>query len=100
MTGKPQTGFYSIMKLFPQSPVLTEEDKQRLTSQKFLRSWNCLNAALKEHSPDVGDLKKLIAMEVGSRSPRRPIVEKLIVRLQKREREDIYNNIKMHKDLK
>ena len=88
------------MKLFPQSPVLTEEDKQRLSKLGYLRSWNQLNATLKKEEPSITDLKKLIVMEVSSKSPRRPILEKLLVRLQKREREDIYEIIREHIDLR
>lgn len=81
------------MNIFPITPKLEQGDTKRLEKLGYLRSWNCLNAALKKHNPGVDDLKKLLDMEVGSTNPRAPIVEKLLVRVQKREREEIKQNI-------
>lgn len=80
-------------KIFPATPILKDEDKDRLTEGAYLRSWNWLNRKLIETDPGEEDLKKLILMELEKSHPRPPIVLKLIVRLQKKEREAIMSNI-------
>ena len=81
------------MNIFPDTPKITEVDKERIAKVGYLRSWNCLNAALSAHNPSADELKKLIILEVTSMRPRQPILQKLIVRLQKRERDTIEQNI-------
>lgn len=75
------------MNIFPDITSVPAEDSQRLLDAGYLRSWNCLNAALTKLTPEAEDLKYLIILECSGKAPRKPILEKLIVRLQKRERE-------------
>jgi hypothetical protein len=55
-----------------------------------------LNTALAKHKPCAEDLKKLILMETTGRTPRAPILDKLIIRLQKRERESLKEAIDLY----
>jgi hypothetical protein len=84
------------MNIFPDQPEVSTEDTKRLLDLGYLRSWNCLNAALTKNNPCAEDLKKLVQIEVWSANPREPIVQKLIIRVQKREREDILVNIEAY----
>lgn len=56
-----------------------------------------MNAALAKNKPCAKDLKMLVVLEIESRCPRPPIIEKLLVRVQKREREEIKEAIEEHK---
>jgi hypothetical protein len=81
------------MNIFPNTPEVTEEDATRFQKVGYLRSWNCLNASLAKHDTSVEDLKKLIILEVTALNPRLAIYGKLIVRLQKAERNEIQKAI-------
>jgi len=85
------------MNIFPKTPEVSAEDAQRLEGLGYLRSWNCLNAALAKNNPCAEDLKMLVILEITSRVPRQPIIEKLLVRVQKREREEIKGAIEEYK---
>jgi hypothetical protein len=82
------------MKIFREQPKLTAADKTRLAAIGFLDGWNKLVKTLKDKQPTEDDLKRLVLMELESELPRRPILEKLIVQIQKRERVEINAAIK------
>ena len=83
-----------MSKIFREQPKLTNADKDRLTKDGYLDGWNKLVKTLKEKKPSEDDLKRLVLMELESATPRRPILEKLIVQIQKRERHEIADAIK------
>jgi hypothetical protein len=83
--------------LFPKQPTLTKKDETRLREDGYLDGWNKLNRILKEKKPGADDLKRLTLMEVESEAPRLPILEKLIVQVQKHERRDIFKRIRAHR---
>ena len=80
--------------IFPKTPAVSTADRKRLTDLGYLSCWNSMNKALTKNQPDASDLKKLALLELERKTPRRPMVEKFVVRMQKREREEIFNNIR------
>lgn len=82
------------MKIFRQQPNLTAKDKTRLTEAGYLDGWNKLVRLLKEQKPDEDDLKRLVLMELEGGNARKQILEKLIVQIQKIERQEINRAMK------
>lgn len=83
-----------MSKIFREQPKLTPADKNRLAAVGFLDGWNKLVKTLKTEEPNEDDLKRLVLMELESPAPRRPILEKLIVQIQKRERHEVITAIR------
>ena len=83
------------LDIFPKTPSVSVGDRTRLEKLGYLSCWNSMNKALTKNNPDATDLKKLAMLELERTAPRRPMVEKFVVRMQKREREDIFNNIRV-----
>jgi len=82
------------MNIFRKPVSLTKTDIERLTAAGYLDGWNKLVKLLHESKPSENDLKRLVMMELESESTRRPILEKLIVQIQKRERDEIRRAIR------
>lgn len=78
------------MKIFPKNPKLTDKDRARLDQEGYLQSWNKFVARINNVDLSQEDLKRLVFMELEQEAPRKAILEKLIVRIQKKEREDIF----------
>jgi hypothetical protein len=83
-----------MSKIFREQPKLTTADKDRLNKDGYLDGWNKLVKTLKDKKPSEDDLKRLLLMELESPAPRRPLLEKLIVQIQKRERHEVSVAIK------
>jgi len=83
------------MKIFRKPVSLNKTDRERLTAAGYLDGWNKLVKLLRKDKPVEDDLKRLVLMELESETPRRPIIEKLIVQIQKRERGEIRKAIKV-----
>jgi len=83
-----------MSKIFREQPKLTAADKDRLNKDGYLDGWNKLVKTLKDKKPSEDDLKRLLLMELESPAPRRPLLEKLIVQIQKRERHEVSVAIK------
>ena len=83
------------MKIFREQPKLTTTDRDRLNKGGYLNGWNKLVKTLKDEKPSEDDLKRLVIMELESPTPRRPILEKLVVQIQKCERHEIAKAIKV-----
>lgn len=84
------------MKIFPKNPTFNKSDRERLSKANYLGGWNRLVKMLNENKPSQDDLKRLVFMELETPQPRRPILEKLIVRIQKGERGEIRAAIRKH----
>ncbi len=82
------------MKLFPKTPSLTNKDRDRLNKAGYLQSWNKFVAKINEAEPTEDDLKRLVVLELEREAPRAAILEKLVVRIQKKERETIFTKIR------
>jgi hypothetical protein len=82
------------MKLFPKTPALTAKDRERLDAAGYLQSWNKFVAKINEAEPLEDDLKRLVVLELEREAPRAAILEKLVVRIQKKERETIFARIR------
>jgi len=82
------------MKIFPKTPKLSDKDRSRLSNAGFLQSWNKFVTKINNAGLSQDDLKRLVYLELEQKAPRRAIVEKLIVRIQKKEREEIFAGIK------
>lgn len=82
------------MKLFPKNPKLTDKDRARLESEGYLQSWNKFVARINNVDLSQDDLKRLVYMELENDAPRKAILAKLLVRIQKNEREDIFSFIR------
>lgn len=82
------------MKIFRNQPALTTKDRERLNKAGYLDGWNKLVRLLKDNPPNEADLKRLVVLELESGSPRKQILEKLIVQVQKIERGEINQAIR------
>lgn len=82
-------------QIFLDEPEVTREDIARLGKMGYTSHWNKINDALNDNPPDVDDLKRLIIIELHRDEPRPPIINKFIVRLQKKEREHLIERIMM-----
>jgi hypothetical protein len=71
---------------------ITQADEARLTPH--LAGWNKFMASLGRGLLLKTDMEKMILIENKSINPRVPILLKLIVRIQKREREDLIAKLK------
>tara|TARA_R110002020_G_scaffold472424_1_gene700420 strand:+ start:14163 stop:14447 length:285 start_codon:yes stop_codon:yes gene_type:complete len=78
------------MKIFPKNPKLTDKDRARLDGEGYLQSWNKFVARINNVDLSQDDLKRLVFMELEQEAPRKAILAKLLVRIQKNEREDIF----------
>jgi hypothetical protein len=83
-----------MKKIFPTQPTVPQKDRERLLSAGYLDGWNKLVRALKVNKPNKDDLKRLVLLELESPEPRLPILEKLIVQVQRCERREINRAIK------
>ena len=78
------------MKIFPKTPKLSDKDRTRLNEEGYLQSWNKFVERINNVDLSQDDLKRLTILELEQEAPRKPILEKLIVRLQKKEKEEIF----------
>ena len=83
-------------KIFPTPPTIDAKDRERIAVTGILDSWNKCVKGLNEHAPSEDDLKRMVLIELErTGGPRRDILEKLVVRVQKAEREAILHNISL-----
>lgn len=83
------------MNIFPKNPKLTDKDRARLTEAGYLQSWNKFVKRINDaKGMPQDDLKRLVYLELEQKAPRKAILEKLIVRIQKNERAEIYAAIR------
>jgi hypothetical protein len=85
------------MQIFKEQPEISKNDRERLEDIGYLDGWNKLVSTLREHKPSEDDLKRLVILELESDAPRRQILEKLIVKVQKHERGSINQAIRKHR---
>ena len=83
-------------KIFTTQPTINPKDRKRIAATGILDSWNKCVQGLNKHNPDADDLKRMVLIELERiGGPRRDILEKLIVRVQKAEREDILHKVNL-----
>lgn len=86
----------SKTKIFPTQPTINVKDRERIAATGILDSWNKCVQGLNKHNPDADDLKRMVLIELERiGGPRRDILEKLIVRVQKAEREEILHQVSL-----
>jgi len=82
------------MKIFPKNPTLSDKDRARLNQEGYLQSWNKFVARINNVDLSQDDLKRLVFLELEQDAPRKAILAKLVVRIQKKEREAIIDLIR------
>ncbi len=73
--------------------TISDNDRSRLKDTGILSCWRSCPRKLAEHDPSLDDLKRYILIEAERGLIRENILKKLVVRMQQKEREALYERI-------
>ncbi len=73
--------------------TISDNDRSRLKDTGILSCWRNCPRKLAEHDPSLDDLKRYIMIEIEHGTMRPNIVKKLVVRMQQKEREALFERI-------
>jgi len=83
----------NLSNIFPVTPKVTDADRKRLDKAGYTKCWNTMNKVLKVTDPSAADLKKCFLIELERSPSRKPMLKKFLVRIQKKEREEIMERV-------